>query len=112
MNSKKPYNHDRRKLLSLIGVSGIAAAAVPSSWVTPAINAVVLPAHAQTSEAPAMCETDSQAGGPLIGNASGATTCQEACEAEAAAQGAELCAVTETQDAMGDTQCGCDLDQP
>ena len=72
------------------------------------MNAVVLPAHAQTS----MCITDTMVGGPLAGNPSGATTCQAACEAEAAAQNAQLCNVTETVDAMGATQCGCDLDLP
>ena len=98
---------NRRVLLTAIGVTGATAAAVPNHWLTPLIQSVVLPAHAQTS-----CVTDSVVGGPLIGNPSGATTCQAACEAEAAAQNANLCAVEETQDAQGATQCGCSLDLP
>lgn len=97
----------RRKLLTAIGVTGVAATAAPASWYKPVIQSVVLPAHAQTS-----CVTDSVVGGPLVGNPSGAATCQEACEAEAAAQNANLCSVEETQDAQGATQCGCSLDLP
>jgi len=69
------------------------------------INAVVLPAHAQTS----MCVTDMTVGGPLSGNASGATTCQTACEAEANSLDAQLCAVRETPTASG-VDCACDID--
>lgn len=108
MNSKKPQNHDRRKLLSLIGITGVAAGSIPASWVAPVIDSVILPAHAQTS----MCVADPAAfaGGPLVGNASGATTCQASCEAEATAAGAQLCAVTESLDASNNTICGCELD--
>jgi len=98
---------NRRKLLTTIGLTAAATAAAPRQWSKPIINAVVLPAHAQTS-----CMTDSSIGGPLLGNPSGAATCQAACEAEAAAQGAQLCAVTETIDAANATQCGCDVDLP
>ena len=60
-------------------------------WVKPVINSVVLPVHAQMS----MCMTDTTVGGPLAGNASGATTCQAACEFEAQAVNAQLCQVEE-----------------
>lgn len=98
---------ERRKLLMVIGGGGMAAAVLPGKWSKPIIDAVVLPAHAQTS----MCVADTLAGGPLTGHPSGATTCQAACESEAAAQGAQLCSVTETVDATG-TQCQCNLDKP
>ena len=102
----KPTNNNRRKLLGVLGFAGVAAA--PTQWVTPVINAVLLPAHAQTS----ICVTDINAGGPLIGHPSGAANCQDACEAEATDQSAQLCAVTESLDGFGATQCGCDLDLP
>lgn len=98
----------RRKLLTVIGVGTVASLAVPAKWSKPIIDSVVLPAHAQTS----ICVTDTTVGGPLIGNASGATSCQAACEAEATAQSAQLCLVTETVDSSNATQCGCDLDLP
>lgn len=98
---------ERRRLLSIIGLTGAAVAAAPSKWSKPVIDAVILPAHAQTS-----CITDTTAGGPLIGNASGAMNCQDACEAEATSQNAQLCSVTETLNASNEVQCGCDLDLP
>ena len=102
----KPSINNRRKLLGVIGLAGVAAA--PAQWVTPVINAVILPAHAQTS----ICTTDTMIGGPLIGHPSGAANCQDACEAEATDQSAQLCAVTESLDGLGATQCDCDLDLP
>ena len=96
----------RRKLLLVIGVGGMAAA-LPGKWTKPMVDAMVLPAHAQTS----MCVADTVAGGPLAGHPSGAATCQAACEAEAATAGAQLCSVIETVDAAG-TQCECNLDNP
>ena len=104
----------RRTLLASIGVGSIASLAVmPVKWSKPIVDSVILPVHAQTSTiVPGMCETDTTAGGPLIGNSSGATTCQAACEAEAEAVSAQLCSVTESVDASGATQCGCDLDLP
>ncbi len=105
MTTEKVNRTDRRKLLQVIGISSVAAVAVPSKWSKPVIDAVVLPAHAQTS-----CTTDTVVGGPLLG--SGSATCQAACEAEAAAQGAQLCSVDETLDGTGATQCGCSLDLP
>ena len=76
-------------------------------WSAPVLTAVVLPAHAQTS----MCMTIRTVGGPLSGHASGAATCQSACEAEASSQGALLCAVRETPTATG-TDCQCDFEVP
>lgn len=93
---------DRRKLLTVTAV-----ATVSPLWVKPVINAVVLPAHAQTS----MCMTDMTVGGPLIGNASGADNCQAACEFEAESQGAQLCAVEEVTTSNG-VDCSCDIDLP
>jgi len=91
-------------------VLGVAGATLLSPiWSQPVIKAVVLPAHAQTSVA--MCMTDMTVGGPLAGNASGAATCQAACEAEAASFNAQLCEVRETPTVTG-TDCACDLDLP
>jgi len=104
-------DNSKRKLLSLGGVTALAIAA-PTSWTKPLVNSVMLPAHAQTSALdPMMCTTVTTVGGPLQGNASGATTCQAACEDEAAAQNAELCDVRETATATG-TDCACDFDLP
>ena len=107
MNTNNESNRktiERRKLLGLAGVAG--GVALSGTWSKPLVNAVVLPAHAQTS----MCMADTFIGGPLLGNASGAMTCQAACEAEATSQSALLCDVRETVDGMGATQCECDLD--
>lgn len=109
MKQIKGRQADRRKLITAIGIGSIASLVAPSKWSKPIVDAVILPAHAQTSM---MCVTDTTVGGPLIGNASGATTCQAACEAEATTQSAQLCAVTETLDSGGATICGCDLDLP
>lgn len=103
-------NSTRRKIFLSVGVTVPTLAVIPKQWSKPVIDSVLLPAHAQTSAA--MCVTDSSIGGPLLGNPSGAATCQAACEAEATAQSAQLCAVTETVDGSGATQCGCDLDLP
>ena len=109
MKTKQNDFLERRRLLALMTVGGAASYSLPTAWVSPIINSVVLPAHAQTS---ATCVTDTQVGGPLIGNASGATTCQAACENEAEARGAQLCLVTETVDDNNAVQCECDLDLP
>ena len=98
----------RRRLLAFAGVTGIVAGTAPSKWTKPLLNSVVLPAHAQTS----ICMTDSTVGGPLIGHPSGGATCQAACEFEANAQSAQLCAVNETVDGSGATQCECEIDLP
>jgi len=110
MNTKNNVQQDTAALISesrkrrqLITAGAIAG--LSPIWVKPAINSIVLPAHAQTS----MCVTDMTVGGPLAGNAFGATTCQAACEAEANSLNAQLCAVIETQTATG-TECACDLD--
>lgn len=99
----------RRQLLGIAGVCG-AMTLIPSRWAEPIVNSIMLPAHAQTS--PAMCVTDTTIGGPLLGNPSGAATCQAACEAEANSRGAQLCDVVESVDASGATQCDCELDLP
>lgn len=101
MNSKQ-NTIVRRKIIGLASL-----AALSPLWIKPVVNSVVLPAHAQTS----MCMTDMTVGGPLAGNASGATSCQAACEFEAQAANAQLCEVRETQTATG-TDCACDLDLP
>ncbi|NND01135.1 MAG: hypothetical protein HKN85_13220 [Gammaproteobacteria bacterium] len=103
MGSARP---DRRKLLMLVGIGGVAAGTLPGNWSRPIINAVILPAHAQTS-----CVADAQVGGPLTGHPSGSATCQAACQSEADALGAQLCEVTETV-VGGATQCACDIDLP
>ena len=107
MKSRETTN-ERRKVLSVISVGALATTALPNQWIAPVVNAVVLPAHAQTS----MCVTDITVGGPLAGHPSGAATCQAACESEAMTQNAELCAVNEFIDGSGDTQCDCELDLP
>lgn len=109
MKPKESNLLERRRLLAFMLVGGAVGYAMPTTWISPIISSVVLPAHAQTSTE---CVTDLQVGGPLVGNASGATTCQAACEAEAETQGAELCLVTETLDENNAVICGCDLDLP
>ncbi len=101
----------RRKVItrSLV-VGGAAAYFVPKQWSKPMLDSVILPAHAQTSAT--MCVTDTTVGGPLLGNPSGATSCQAACQAEADTQSAQLCLVTESVDSSGATQCDCELDLP
>jgi len=108
MKSNKENQLERRKVLSIVGAGALLTTAMPSKWSAPVINAVMLPAHAQTS----MCVTDITVGGPLAGHPSGAATCQAACEAEAVTQNAQLCAVDEFLDGSGDTQCDCELDLP
>lgn len=98
----KKTDYSRRKLIAL----GTTAALSPV-WAKPVINSVILPAHAQTSMN--MCTTDITVGGPLAGNASGATSCQAACEAEATSLSGQLCEVRETTTATG-TDCSCDID--
>ena len=96
-------NSSRRKLLQ---ASPLALTA--PIWVKPVVNAVILPAHAQTS----LCQTDMTiitVGGNLNGNASGATSCQAACEAEAESLNSQLCEVREISTATG-TDCECDID--
>lgn len=101
MNIQKATQESRRQLLKNVTITSV--------WATPVVSSVILPAHAQTSTM--MCETDITVGGPLLGNASGATTCAAACEAEAISQNAELCDVRETITSNA-TDCACDLDLP
>jgi len=100
---------DKKTRRAILGAAIIGSGVYATKWSTPLVNSVLLPAHAQTS---ALCVTDTTVGGPLIGNASGAATCQAACEAEAASQNAQLCDVREFLDASNATQCDCDLDLP
>ena len=100
----------RRRVLSRILFSSSVAVVLPAQWVKPVVETVLLPAHAQTSLA--MCMADTTVGGPLLGNPSGATSCQAACEVEASSQNAQLCNVTESLDASGAVQCDCELDLP
>lgn len=88
---------------SLLRASTLALTA--PIWIKPVVNAVILPAHAQTS----ICVTNMTVGGPLTGNASGATSCQTACEVEAVSLNAQLCEVREENTASG-TDCACDID--
>jgi hypothetical protein len=105
MQNNKPdsavLHNSRRSILK-----GVA---LTSAWSVPVISSIVLPAHAQTSAE--ICETDATVGGPLAGNPSGASTCQAACEFEAASENAQLCEVRETSTGSG-TDCACDLDLP
>ena len=108
---RKTSKLSRRKVLTLsLITSGAALSALPARWSKPVLSSIVLPAHAQTSAN--MCMTDTTVGGPLLGNPSGATTCQAACEVEASDRGAQLCDVNEFVDSSGATQCDCDLDLP
>jgi len=102
---KTKLDSNKRKLLGLTSLTLLAPL-----WSKPLINAVILPAHAQTSAA--MCVADTTVGGPLVGNASGATTCQAACEFEADAIGpnAEVCEVNEITNSSGGVDCACDID--
>lgn len=96
-------NKARRTIVGIAGTMTVFQA-MPSQWTQPVVKSVVLPAHAQTS-----CQEVTTVGGPLIGNPSGATSCQAACEAEADTQDALLCAVNETTTPTG-VECACDLD--
>ena len=102
-------NLSRRKLLGLMAVGGAGAVAVPEQWSKPLVRSVLLPAHAQTST---VCLTDNTIGGPLLGNPSGASSCQAACEDLAASNSAQLCAVRESLNSSNATICECDLDLP
>ena len=49
-DNQENLSQSKRKILTSIGVtSGVvgASALVPSTWVKPAVNSVILPAHAQ-----------------------------------------------------------------
>jgi len=107
---KTEMNNNKRKMLGITGAVALVSS-MPGSWTRPVIQSVILPAHAQTSEMIMCMATDTTVGGPLEGNPHSATTCQAACEAEATAQNAGLCAVNETTTATG-VDCLCDLDLP
>lgn len=49
---RTPARRERRRLIKALaggGAATLAAAALPEKWVLPAVDAVVLPAHAQAS---------------------------------------------------------------
>ena len=46
----KSTSNSRRKALKAIGVGGVLAGTIPSSWTKPVVKSVILPAHAQTSQ--------------------------------------------------------------
>ena len=46
----KSTSNSRRKVLKAIGVGGVLAGTIPSSWTKPVVKSVILPAHAQTSQ--------------------------------------------------------------
>ena len=51
-DKQENLSQSKRKILTSIGVtSGVvgATALVPSTWVKPAVNSVILPAHAQST---------------------------------------------------------------
>ena len=51
--NQENLSQSKRKILTSIGVtSGVvgASALVPSTWVKPAVNSVILPAHAQATD--------------------------------------------------------------
>lgn len=64
---KKNELSRRRLLRSIAAGAGVAATTLPKTWVTPVVDSVMLPAHAQTS--PTTCSpttfTSTQTSGPL-----------------------------------------------
>ncbi len=50
-NTRRPRSTDftRRRILKGTGVAGAAAILLPTSWTKPVLQAVVVPAHAQTT---------------------------------------------------------------
>ena len=62
--NKEKKGLNRRKLLGSLAVVG-GVSALPTSWVKPVINSVILPAHAQTSESdPSASTTPTSASNP------------------------------------------------
>lgn len=47
---QKGSDSDRRNLIKSLAAGGTIAVALPKRWTTPIVDAVVLPAHAQTSD--------------------------------------------------------------
>lgn len=69
-NSRDTRDASRRKLIKSLGISsGVVAtsALIPKTWTKPIVESVVLPAHAQTSQAPTIFASTSI---PANGNAS------------------------------------------
>jgi hypothetical protein len=51
-------HHDRRKVLRVLLIGGVATTlALPSKWMKPIINSVIVPAHAATSAPPTTTTT-------------------------------------------------------
>jgi hypothetical protein len=50
--NQEKQNGARRKVLKSVAIGGAAAATVPGKWVKPAVDTIVTPAHAQTTDAP------------------------------------------------------------
>ena len=107
-DDNKLANIGRRQLLLRSSLLGASSVAVARGWVKPIVDAVILPAHAQTSTT---CIADTTVGGPLAGHPSGALNCADACEAEANDRGAQLCAVNEISTPSG-ISCECEIDLP
>ena len=53
----KSTSNSRRKALKTIGVGGVLAGSIPSSWTKPVVKSVILPAHAQTSQPEPECSS-------------------------------------------------------
>ena len=74
-DNQETLSQSKRKILTSIGVtSGVvgASALVPSTWVKPAVNSVILPAHAQSTPAATAAPTTAAPGATTA--APGATT--------------------------------------
>ena len=100
--------NQRRKLLQGVLLGTLAAPAVlPSRWSKPLVNAVLLPAHAQTSAA--VCNANLTTQGPIEANPFGATNCNDACESSAMEVDAKLCTV-ESRIIADKEECFCHMD--
>jgi hypothetical protein len=56
----KDQQHDRRKVMKLLVIGGVATAVMlPSKWTKPLVNSVVVPAHAASSAPPTTTSTTS-----------------------------------------------------
>lgn len=54
----KDQKHDRRKVMKLLVIGGVATAVMlPGKWTKPLVNSVVVPAHAASSAPPTTTST-------------------------------------------------------